>query len=109
MNAPSSGRYYGGVNLAVPIDRLTNHGALVKKEQLNLQRTQSVQQGTRRSYSPAGHSTLPECCADPQGIGAPAGFLRRVRKPTRAWLKSNFARASSRWWSLRRLRDSSRM
>ena len=43
-NAPSSSRYYGGVNVAVPIDRLTNHGALVKKEQLNLQRTQSVQQ-----------------------------------------------------------------
>ena len=44
VNAPSSSRYYGGVNLAVPIDRLANHGALVKKEQLNLQRTQSVQQ-----------------------------------------------------------------
>ena len=42
-NAPSSSRYYGGLSLAVPIDRLTNHGALVKKEQLNLERTQSVQ------------------------------------------------------------------
>lgn len=43
VNAPNSSRYYGGVNLSLPIDQLANHGALVKKQELNLQRTQSVQ------------------------------------------------------------------
>lgn len=43
VNAPNSGRYYGGVNLSLPVDQLANHGALVKKQELNLQRTQSVQ------------------------------------------------------------------
>lgn len=43
VNAPNSGRYYGGVNLSLPVDQLANHGALVKKQELSLQRTQSVQ------------------------------------------------------------------
>lgn len=44
VNAPNSSRYYSGVNLSLPIDRLANHGALVKKGQLTLERTQSAQQ-----------------------------------------------------------------
>ncbi|TDN36350.1 hypothetical protein E4631_08930 [Hymenobacter sp. UV11] len=44
VNAPSaSSRYYGGLNLSLPVDQLVNHGALVQKQELNLQRTQSVQ------------------------------------------------------------------
>jgi len=44
LNTYSSGRYFAGVNLAVPIDRLVTRGSLIRKERLNLERTQSVQQ-----------------------------------------------------------------
>ena len=44
VNAPNSSRYYGGLNLSLPIDQLVNRKALVTKQELNLQRTQSVQQ-----------------------------------------------------------------
>jgi outer membrane protein TolC len=43
LNTYSSGRYFAGVNLAMPIDRLVTRGNLIRKERLNLERTQSVQ------------------------------------------------------------------
>lgn len=43
LNTYSSGRYFTGVNLAVPLDRLVTRGNLIRKERLNLERTQSVQ------------------------------------------------------------------
>lgn len=43
VNTYSSGRYFAGVNLAVPIDRLVTRGNLIRKERLNLERTESVQ------------------------------------------------------------------